>query len=44
MKVAREQISLKHSLELVLQFAPGKKKLQIEVLQKFFPRFAIREV
>ncbi len=39
MVIAREQISLRHSLELVLQFAPGTNKSQIEALQKFFSRW-----
>ena len=44
MNITRKQISLRRSLELALQFAPGKNKSQIEALQKFLARFAIREV
>ncbi len=35
MNVARKQIFLRHSLELVLQFAPVGYRSQIEALQKF---------
>jgi len=34
-----EQIFLKRSSELALQFAPGTNKSQIEVLQKFLLRW-----
>jgi len=33
--IARQQISLRCSLEFALQFASGKNKSQIEALQKF---------
>ena len=40
MNVARKQIFLRHSSELVLQFAPVGYRSQIEALQKFLARTA----
>ena len=42
MNIAREQISLRRSTVVALQFAPGKNRSQIEALQKFFPRSGIK--
>lgn len=38
MNVAHKQISLRRSIVVALQFAPGKNKSQIEALQKFLVR------
>ncbi len=38
MNVAREQVSLRRSLELALRFALRTNKSQTEALQKLFPR------
>ena len=43
MNIAREQISLRRSFVVALQFAPGTNKSQIEALQKFFPHSAIKQ-
>jgi len=40
--VARKQIFLRRSSELALQFAPGKKRSQIEALQKFLAHSMIK--